>query len=229
MTLQRKPIIAIDGPAGAGKSTVAKLLARTLGYLYIDTGAMYRAVTVKAMQAGVDLTQQTEVEVAAQEAKLEFVPGEIGTILLDSQNVSQAIRTPEISRNVSAYVANYPGVRKVLVTRQQQMGAVGGVVMEGRDITTIVFPDADVKVYLDADQAERARRRYDDLKIKGQEQPYAELFEDIKRRDTEDFNRPGGALKCVPDALVVNSTGMSVEQVVETIIQSVRKKDVRGL
>jgi CMP/dCMP kinase len=227
MSQKRNPILAIDGPAGAGKSTVAKLLAKTLGYLYIDTGAMYRAVTLKAMQAGVDLASQTQVESIAQQAELAFVPGEVGTILLDGQDVSRAIRTPEVSRNVSAYVASYPGVRKVLVTSQQEMGAQGGVVMEGRDITTVVFPDAEIKVYLDADQEARAHRRFDELKSKGQEQSYEELLADLKQRDEEDLNRPGGALKCVSDALVINSSGMTIEQVVETVVRTVREKEMR--
>jgi len=225
MSKRRKPIIAIDGPAGAGKSTVAKRLAELLGYLYIDTGAMYRAVTMKAMQAGVDLTDQAAVELIARQVKLEFVPGKIGMILLDGEDVSAAIRTPEVSRNVSACVASYPGVRKILVSTQQEIGAQGGVVMEGRDITTVVFPDAEVKVYLDASQEERARRRYEELKRQGQEQPFAELLADLKQRDIEDLNRPGGALQCVPDALVVNSTGMSIEEVVEMIIQTVRQRE----
>ncbi|MCK5241162.1 (d)CMP kinase [bacterium] len=226
MIRKKKPILAIDGPAGAGKSTVAKLLAQTLGYLYIDTGAMYRAITLKSMRAGVDLTDQAAVEAIARQARLSFVPGEVGTIIMDGQDVSQAIRTPEVTRNVSAYVASYSGVRKVMVAGQRQMGAQGGVVMEGRDITSVVFPDAGIKVYLDADLEERAQRRFDELKGQGQEQPFEELLADLKQRDVEDLHRPGGALQCVADALVVNSTGLTIEQVVAAIVKAVREKEV---
>jgi len=221
----RKVIVAIDGPAGSGKSTVAKLLAQRMNYAYIDTGAMYRAVTLKVMREGRDLADAAVVEAAAHEARLEFVPGQAGRILLDGADVSEAIRAPEVTRAVSAYVASYPGVRRVLVASQREMGAAGGVVMEGRDITTVVFPQAEVKIFLSADQAERARRRFAELRQKGVNQPYEELLADLKRRDEEDCNRPGGALLCAADAVQVDSTGLTLEQVVETIYQAVRSKE----
>ncbi|MBN1596106.1 (d)CMP kinase [candidate division FCPU426 bacterium] len=225
MTKRHKPILAIDGPAGAGKSTVAKKLAQALSYLYIDTGAMYRAVTLKAMRQGVDLKDQSAVEAAARNARLEFVPGKTGIILLDGEDVSEAIRTPEVSRNVSAYVANYPGVRKVLVAAQQRMGALGGVVMEGRDITTVVFPDAELKIYLDAAQEVRAQRRHAELEAKGQEQRYGDLLADLQRRDQEDLCRPGGALRRTNDAVVIDATHLRVEEVVDRIISLAREKE----
>jgi cytidylate kinase len=221
---KKRLIIAIDGPAGAGKSSVAKSLAQRLNYLYIDTGAMYRAVTFKAMQAGIDLSDGRAVEDIARTVKLEFVAGQAGVIYMDGADVSAAIRTPEVSRNVSAYVASYPGVRQKLVELQQAMGAPGGVVMEGRDITTVVFPRAEVKVFLDAGQEERACRRFEELRGQGREQSYNELLADLKRRDQEDRNRPGGALQCVPDALVLDSTRMSIDQVVDAILQVVHEK-----
>lgn len=225
MPKNRKLIVAIDGPAGSGKSTVAKLLAKKLGYTYIDTGAMYRAVTLKAVRAGLDLADARAVEAAACAARLEFVPGEAGKIRLDGEDVSEAIRAPEISRLVSAHVASYPGVRQVLVACQRDMGANGGVVMEGRDITTVVFPRAEVKIFLSASQEERARRRFTELKAKGVDQPYEELLADLKRRDVEDANRPGGALVQAPDAQIVDSTKLNIDEVVETVIRFVRLKE----
>ena len=229
MKLRSKPIIAIDGPAGAGKSTVAKAVAQKLNYLYIDTGAMYRAVTLKSMESGIELADQKAVEQIAEMISLQFIPGKIGTILMDGRDVSGAIRTPDVTRSVSAYVANYAGVRRVMVAQQQQMGQDGGVVMEGRDITTVVFPDAEMRIYLDADQTERAGRRFEELKHKGKEQPFEELLADLKKRDQEDLNRPGGALQCVKDAVVINSTGLTIDQVIDSIIQAVRKNEKKVL
>lgn len=217
MSGRQRPIIAIDGPAGAGKSTVARRLAEQLGFLYIDTGAMYRAVTLACMRRRILLTDQTAVEAAAREATLAFVAGRPGVILLDGEDVSAEIRLPEVSRNVSAYVASYPGVRRVLVAGQQRLGAAGGVVMEGRDITTVVFPDAELKVFLDASQEVRARRRFEELAGQGRPQRYEDLLADLQRRDVEDRNRPGGALKQAPGALVLDTTHLSIEQVVAAV------------
>jgi cytidylate kinase len=222
---ERKLIIAIDGPAGSGKSTVAQEVARALNYTYIDTGAMYRAVTLKALREGRDLADAGAVEAAAREARLEFVPGQAGRIRLDGADVSEAIRTPEVSRQVSAYVASYPGVRRVLVARQRELGEAGGVVMEGRDITTVVFPEAEVKVFLSASQEERARRRFAELLAKGTPQPYAELLADLKRRDLEDAARPGGALVCPPDAVRVDSTGLDAAAVTARVLDLVRARE----
>lgn len=225
MTSVRRPIIAIDGPAGSGKSTVAKILAQRLHYQYIDTGAMYRAVTVKVMRQGVPLENQEAVEAVARAARIEFEPGRIGHIRLDHEDVSAAIRTPEISRLVSAYVASYPGVRQAMVSLQRELGRRGAVVMEGRDITTVVFPDAEIKIYLHASQEVRAQRRFEELKDKGLEQPYTELLADLQQRDQEDRTRPNGALQCAPEAVVVDSTVLNVEQVVAAILQAVQARE----
>ncbi len=224
MTKRNQPIVAIDGPAGAGKSTISKLVAQRLGFVYIDTGAMYRTVTLKAMRQGIDLSDQQAVEAVARTINMAFVPGAIGEVMLDGVSVGEDIRTPEVTRNVSAYVASYSGVRKEMVRLQQAMGQNGGVVMEGRDITTVVFPDAEIKIYLDASQEERARRRYRELEAKGQPQPFEELLHDLKKRDLEDLNRPGGALTQVEDAELVDTTGLNLDQVVAKIEDVVARR-----
>ncbi|NTV52895.1 MAG: (d)CMP kinase, partial [Candidatus Firestonebacteria bacterium] len=189
MSPKPKLIVAIDGPAGSGKSTVAKLAAQRLQYTYIDTGAMYRAVTVAVMRQGLDPADQTAVEQVARASHIEFVPGKTGRVLLNGEDVSEAIRSPEVSRLVSAHVASYPGVRQVLVAAQRAMGAHGGVVMEGRDITTVVFPQAQVKIFMLASQESRALRRFEELRLKGKPQAYAELLADLQKRDAEDARR----------------------------------------
>ena len=221
----RQPIVAIDGPAGSGKSTVAKLVAQRLQFTYLDTGAMYRAVTVAVLRQGLDPADRQAVEGAARRARIEFVPGQAGKVLLDGEDVSEAIRTPEISRLVSAHIASFPGVREVLVAAQRAMGERGGVVMEGRDITTVVFPQAEVKIFLFASQASRAARRFAELEQKGKPQPYAELLADLQRRDLEDQNRPGGALQRAPGAHALDTTDLNIEETVEAILKLVQAKE----
>jgi cytidylate kinase len=187
-------IVAIDGPAGAGKSTVAKTLARKLGFLHIDTGAMYRSVTLAALRAKANLENDWELEKIARESKIELKPGEPeNKVFLNGEDVSSSIRTPEVTR-ASAYIANSVPVRKILVARQQQMGRVdsapyGGAVLEGRDIATDVFPDAQYKFYLDASVEMRAQRRLRDLAKTGVQMTLEEVMADVKARDDRDMNR----------------------------------------
>lgn len=215
-----KLTIAIDGTIGAGKSTVARLVAQRLGYVYIDTGAMYRAVTLRAIERETDTSDEDAVGALAKEARIDFVrrDGHL-RILIDGRDVSEEIRTPEVTNRV-APVADMPSVRKVLVARQQEMGRRGGVVMDGRDIGTVVFPDADLKFVLTAEFSERVRRRHAEMKSKGIEVPPKVLEADIRERDRRDMERDYGATVDADDAVVIDTTGLIAEEVVERIVRS---------
>lgn len=220
--MQKKLIVAIDGPAGSGKSTTAKLLAQRLNYLYIDTGAMYRTVTLFALRKNImgkteDITRlSSELEIM-----LEFVNGET-KVTVSGENVSQAIRSFEVNQNVSD-VSKIEGVRKILVQKQQGMGKNGGVVMEGRDITTVVFPDADVKIYLTALIDERAKRRALEYAQKGTELPVSEVKENLQKRDMIDSNRKVSPLTQSPDAIEVDTSDVTIEEQVNIILGHVKK------
>jgi CMP/dCMP kinase len=213
-------IIAIDGPSGAGKGTIARAIAKTLGYRHIDSGAMYRAVGWKAMRDGVPLDSDADVTALAERSRIDVTSA---GVTIDEADVTRAIRTPEIDR-ASAAVARLPGVRGVLVDRLRQLGASGGIVMEGRDIGTVVFPNADVKVYLDASPDERARRRAVDPAHTGVPAAVSEVATLLTQRDEQDRTRTASPLFVAEDAVVVDTTGKDVDEVVEEVMAVVRTK-----
>lgn len=214
----RKPIIAIDGPAGAGKSTVAKAVAERLGYVYIDTGAMYRAVALKAFKKGIPLSDEKAVSALAAGLDMRFVRcGNEQRIIVDGEDVTTEIRSENASR-LSSTVSTIAGVRKRLVELQRRMGADGGVVMEGRDIGTVVFPDAEVKVFLTASVMERARRRCEQLRAMGKEPDLDRIAEEIRDRDLRDSSRRLAPLRQAPDARLIDTDRMTVDEVVDSIV-----------
>ncbi|MGC8761006.1 MAG: (d)CMP kinase [Bryobacteraceae bacterium] len=217
--------IAIDGPAGAGKSTLARRLAERLGYLYIDTGAMYRAIALWAKRLGVSWDDAPRLEQLARESRIELASG--GRVFLNGEDVSEAIRDPDISEGASR-VSAIPGVRRALVAKQQQMGREASVVMEGRDIGTVVFPEAEVKIFLDATPEERARRRLKDLAARGIEADFAAVLAEMKRRDERDSTRADSPLRQAPDAIYVDSTGMSEDEVEQALLKIVRERTSNG-
>jgi len=217
--------IAIDGPAGAGKSTLARRLAERLGYLYIDTGAMYRAIALWAKRLGVSWDDAPRLEQLARESRIELASG--GRVFLNGEDVSEAIREPDISEGASR-VSAIPGVRRALVAKQQQMGREASVVMEGRDIGTVVFPQAEVKIFLDATPEERARRRLKDLAARGIEADFAAVLAEMKRRDERDSTRADSPLRQAPDAIYVDSTGMSEDEVEQALLKIVRERTSNG-
>jgi len=222
MAKTRRIVIAIDGPAGSGKSTVSKLVAKELGILYLDTGAMYRALTLKAMNAGIDLKDERALIAMARSSKLDIVDGPKMKVLLDGKDVSSEIRTPDVTRNVR-YIARIPGVRQEMVGLQRSIGSRQGAVLEGRDITTVVFPDAEYKFYLDAAPSERAKRRHKELLGLGQSADPEEVLKEMNARDESDKTRAVGALKISDKAVVIDTTDLTIEEVTGRILSYVRK------
>ena len=213
-------VIAIDGPSGAGKGTVARAVANELGYRHVDSGAMYRAVGWQALRDGVPLEDEPAVAALAERARIDVTSTHVTIAGVD---VTRAIRTPEIDRAAAA-VARLPRVRSVLVERQRQMGVSGAVVMEGRDIGTVVFPDADVKFYLDASPEERARRRASDPAHSGGPNAVADVATQLTQRDEIDRTRTVSPLYAADDALVIDTTGKDVQTVVREVLALVRAK-----
>lgn len=215
-------IIAIDGPSGVGKGTVARALAAALGLRHIDTGGMYRAVAWRGLQLGLDLDDETIMTELAATAEIRV---EGSTIWIDGTDVSHAIRTPDIDKAVTR-VARLSKVRAQLVARQRTMAAAGGVIMEGRDIGTVVFPDADLKVYLDASPEERARRRASDpAHSAAQTQALADVAQAMASRDNSDRTRATSPLAIAPDAVVIDTTSISAAEVVERVLAILRERE----
>lgn len=218
-------IIAIDGPAGAGKSTVAKELARRLGYLYIDTGAMYRAVAWQVLRKSVALDDAERIGRIAETAHIELT-GTVDAmqVIIDGENITSEIRTPQVSQAASI-VSTIPAVRRALVARQQQMGRVGDVVMEGRDIGTVVFPNADIKFFLDASAEARAQRRFAEDQARGVAVKSLDAMkQEIESRDHRDRTRDDSPLAQAPDAIHIDSSEADAEAVVEKILRIVQSK-----
>lgn len=225
---RRKLVIAIDGPAGSGKSTTARLVARRLGYLHVDTGAMYRAVTLKVLRSGIDpldaervgrLVESTHVELHQHDGRLRVV--------LDGVDVTEEIRTPDVTRAVSS-VSALRKVREAMVRQQRLVDKEGGIVLDGRDIGTVVFPDADLKFFMVADIEERARRRVAELRGQGIEARLEDMTQDIRKRDSLDSTRSESPLRQAPDAIEIDTTRLSIDQQVDFVIRRVQEVEERN-
>ncbi len=222
--VQRKPVVAIDGPMGAGKSTVARALAQRLGFGYVDTGAMYRSVALMCARWGVDMQDADAVTRLAQTLRIEFQPAPSGDrVIVNGEDVTDAIREPSVSDGASI-VSTIPRVREALVARQRELGREGGVVMEGRDIGTVVFPDAEVKVFLNASPEARARRRYDELRARGAQVTLEAIMRAQAERDQRDATRAQSPMRAAADAVVIDSTVLNMDQVVDEIVRVVRER-----
>jgi len=210
-----KNVVAIDGPGGAGKSTIAKLLAKKLNYLHLDTGAMYRAVTLAALNNNIDFNAKDKLVELAKNNEITF--DENNEIYLNGKNVSEQIRTPEVNDHVSQ-IAAVKGVREVLVKKQQQLAQNNKIVMDGRDITTVVLPEAEHKFFLTASLEERARRRYREVKSKKKDAEFEKIKNSIARRDKLDSERDHSPLKRTEDSVLIDTTNLSIDQVLDHMI-----------
>lgn len=224
--MSKRIIVAIDGPAGAGKSTIARRIADRLGFVYINTGAMYRAVALWAMRNGTELTDMHRLEKLAEEARIDFGVGD-GSIRLNGEDVTSFLFSPEVSAAASQ-VSAVPGVRRALIPLQRGIAQVNSVVMEGRDIGSIIFPEAQVKIFLDANPEERARRRALELRNKGEEVKVAAVDAEMRQRDARDRERPEAPLVQAPDAVLLDTTSLTPEEVEERILQLVRSRTSNG-
>lgn len=215
-------IIALDGPAGSGKSTTARLLAARLGYVYLDTGAMYRALTYFALKTDILPSDGTGLEAVARRVPIEFkTEMDVNRVFINGEDVTEGIRSPEVTQHVSE-VAAHKGVREAMVAKQKELGKDGSIVAEGRDTTTVVFPDADIKIYLSASVKERASRRLLDMTKMGVATTLEQQMADIKRRDDYDSNRKHSPLRKAPGAITVDTTDMTIEGQVDHIVSLIR-------
>ena len=226
-------IVAIDGPAGTGKGTISKLIAQRMNYTYIDTGAMYRAITLKMIRNDIKLEETEKIENMFSNTTITFENGTDSNgvyyqkVFLDGEDVSEEIRTPIINEHVSPYSA-LPLIRAKLVDMQRKMAGSQNTIMEGRDITTVVFPNAEVKIYLDATPEERANRRYKELIGKGIDTTYEETLESINKRDYNDMHKEIGALKVADEAVIVDTTLLSIEEVYERVCSIIKDKEMEN-
>ena len=220
-------IVAIDGPAGTGKGTIAGLISKRLGYTYIDTGAMYRCVTLKMLNEGISIDADIEViKDLLERTKIEFINiNGKQCVFLDDEDVTEEIRTPRVNELVSP-VSAIKEIRIKLVDMQRELGKGTNVIMEGRDITTVVFPNAEVKIYLTADASERASRRYKELIAKGIDTTYEATYDSIMKRDENDMKKEMGALKIAEGAIVIDSTEMSIEEVYEKVVEIITNTEL---
>lgn len=216
--------VAMDGPVGAGKSTIADVVAQRLGILHLDTGAMYRAVGLSALRRGIQLNDEAALEKLCGEIELAVVYHAEGMhIFVDGEDVTGMIRTEEVSMATST-VSKIAGVRRAMVAMQRKLAAETPMLLDGRDIGTRVLPDAPVKIYLTADAEERARRRWEQLKEKGTEVPYEQVLEDLRRRDDQDMNRTVDPLRPAEDAVIVDTTGLTFDESVEKILAVIKER-----
>lgn len=222
--MSRPIIIAIDGPSGAGKSTLGRMLARALGLLYIDTGAMYRAVALAVEEAGVSTTDAAAVAAVAERARIALAGDpDLLQVTLDGRDVTREIRTERVGHTASI-ISAIPEVRREMVRRQREMGAYGGVVLDGRDIGTVVFPDADLKFFLTAVPEERARRRFDEERRHESELTFEETLAEINARDQRDASRADSPLAIADDAIVIDTTELSIKEVFSRMMEAIRAR-----
>lgn len=218
--------IAMDGPVGAGKSTIADEVASRLGILHLDTGAMYRAIGLTAIRRGVPFTDEAALTALCEEVSMDVAYGEKGQItLVDGEDVSSLIRTEEVSMAASA-ISKVAGVRSAMVALQRKLAAQTDMLLDGRDICTRVLPDAKVKIYLTAAPEERARRRWEQLRERGEEVPFQQVLDDLKQRDAQDMGREVDPLRPAEDAVIVDTTGLAFEESIEKILQVIKERAI---